>query len=112
MARREEGGLLKQLTKGEMDAKPTKEHEQKISEALKQVKPRSNDHITIGFYGKGGKGYTIKETVYRRGKGKKRVSKMFENYLHLKDKNPQMLPTKVLRLKECGPRIATLGYRF
>lgn len=112
MAEREEGALVKQLTKGEIDARPTKEHELKMSKALKNIKPKSNDPITIGFYGKGGKGYTLKEIIYRRGKGKKRVSKMFENYLHLKDKYPQMLPQRVLMLKEYGPRIATLGYRF
>ena len=68
--------------------------------------------MTIGFYGKGGKGYTIKEMIMRRGKGKKRVSKMFEYYLHMKDFNPQCLPKKVLEKKSYGPRIATVGYRF
>ena len=79
---------------------------------LKNIKAKSNDHVTIGFYGKGAKGYAIKEMILRRGLGRKRVSKMFENYLHLKDKNPQCLPQTVLRLKEYGPRVATLGYRF
>lgn len=112
MAQREQGILLKQLTRGEMDAKPTKEHEEKMSRALKNVTPRSHDHVTIGFWGKGGKGYTIKEMIMRRGQGRKRVSKMFDNYLHLKDSHPNCLPGKVIKLKGYGPRIATLGYRF
>ena len=80
MAEREEGSLMKQLSKGEIDAKPTKEHEMEMSKALKEIKPKSNDHITIGFYGKGGKGYTIKEVIYRRGLGRKRVSKILAKY--------------------------------
>lgn len=112
MAEREQGFLVKQISRGEMDAKPTKEHELAIAAELANVKVKSKDHITIGFYGKGAKGYAIKEMIMRRGLGRKRVSKMFESYLHLKDKYPHLLPKKVMRLKEYGPRMATLGYRF
>ena len=85
MAEREEGTLLKQLSNGEIDARPTKEHEMKMSKALKEIKPKSNDHVKIGFYGKGGKKYMIKETIFRRGKGKKEFRKCLR-ILYLKDK--------------------------
>jgi hypothetical protein len=112
MAEREQGILVKQITRGEMDAKPTKEHEMAMAAELNNVKVKSQDHVTIGFYGKGAKGYAIKEMILRRGLGRKRVSRMFENYLHLKDKHPHLLPKKVMRMKDYGPRMATLGYRF
>lgn len=112
MADQEQGFLVKQINRGEMDAKPTKEHEANIAAELRKIKAKSNDHITIGFYGKGAKGYSIKEMILRRGNGRRRVSKMFDNYLHLKDKFPQCLPQRVIKLKEYGPRIATLGYRL
>jgi len=113
MAEREQGYLVKQITRGEMDAKPTKEHEITISKELNNlVKVKSQDFVTIGFYGKGAKGYAIKEMIMRRGLGRKRVSRMFESYLHLKDKYPHLLPKNVIRMKEYGPRMATLGYRF
>lgn len=112
MAKREQGILVKQITRGEIDVKPTKEFEMKMSKALKDIKSKKTDHVTIGFYGKGAKGYAIKEMIIKRGRGRKRVSKMFDHYLHLKDKNPQCLPQRVIKMKEYGPRMATLGYRF
>jgi hypothetical protein len=112
MADREQGILLKKIKRGEIDAKPTKEQEEKISKALSSMKTKTRDNVTIGFHGKGGKGYTIKEMITRRGLGKRRVSKMFEYYLHKKDFHPHLLPKKVIQKKEHGPRIATLGYRF
>jgi hypothetical protein len=112
MAEREQGVLVKQISKGEMDAKPNKEHELAIAQELRNIKAKSQDNVTLGFYGKGAKGYAIKEIIMRRGLGRRRVSKMFEKYLHLKDTNPQCLPKRVMRLKEYGPRIATLGNRF
>jgi hypothetical protein len=112
MALREQGVNLRKVWRGEIDCKPSKEVEEKISAVLKHIKPRAVDHIPIRFSGKGPSGYLIKDMMVKRGKGAKRVSYMFQKYCYYKDLNPNLLPKWVLMKKELGPRIATLGYSF
>jgi hypothetical protein len=112
MAEREQGIKLRKVTRGEIDCKPTKDVEEKISEALKKIKPKAIDHIPIKFVGKGPSGYLIKDMIIKRGRGSKKVSLMFRKYCYFKDKYPHLLPENVLKKKELGPRVATFGYRF
>lgn len=112
MANREQGIHLKKVFRGEIDCKPTKEIEEKISSVLKKVTPKAIDNIPIKFYGKGCSGYLIKEMICKTGQGSRRVSKNFKKYCYYKDLHPHLLPKKVLVKKEAGPRIATLGSRF
>lgn len=112
MAIREQGIKLKQIDRSEIDVKPPKDVEERISKVLKHKKPKSKDHIPIGFHGKGPKGYLIKEMIVRRGRGSRRVSQMFQLYCHHKDFNPQILPDRVQAKIEMGPRLASLKYRF
>ena len=112
MAHREQGVKLRKVARGELDCKPTKEIEEKVSAVLKNIKPKCIDHIPIKFHGKGCSGYLIKDMVCRRGLGSKRVSFMFQKYCSYKDLQPNLLPEKVLVRKELGPRLATLGYKF
>jgi len=112
MAFREQGVFLRKIDRSEIDCKPSKEVEEKVSEVLRNIKTKKCDHIPVSFYGKGPSGYLIKEMVCRRGLGSKRVSFMFQKYFYYKDKHPNLLPEKVLARKELGARIATLGYKF
>jgi hypothetical protein len=112
MALREQGMKLRKVTRGEIDAKPTKDIEQKISPTLKKIKPKSIDHVPLKFVGKGPSGYLIKEMNVRTGQGSKRVSFMFRKYCYYKDLYPNMLPEHVIEKKQLGPRIATFGHRF
>jgi hypothetical protein len=112
MAEREQGVMLRKVRRSELDAKPTKEIEDKIAPVIRNIKPRCINHIPIEFHGKGCSGYLIKDMVCRRGKGAKRVSFMFQKFCMYKDLQPHVLPEKVLVRKELGPRLATLGYKF
>jgi hypothetical protein len=112
MAEREQGKKIHQLTRSELDIRPTKESEARIADAIGKTRGKGHDHVPIGFIGKGPKGYLIKELVVRRGIGSKRVSEMFKKFMHNKDRNEHILPRKVMLKKELGPRLATMGYRF
>lgn len=112
MAWREQGIRTKKIERREMDCKPDKETEKKVSDVLKRLKPRAVDRVPTKFVGKGPSGYLIKDLIVRRGNGKRGVSRMFERYLHHKDFYPQILPNRVVEKKELGPRIATLGFRL
>ena len=112
MALREQGVYLRKVPRSEIDCKPTKEIQEKVSAVLKNVKPKSTDYIPVKFYGKGPSGYLIKEIFMRRKKGSKRVSYMFRKFCYYKDLHPNLLPDKVLVRKDLGPRLATLGYKF
>jgi hypothetical protein len=112
MAEREQGKKIHQLSRSELDIRPTKEAETKVANTIGKLQGKAIDHVPIGFIGKGPKGYLIKELVVRRGIGSKRVSKMFQKFMHNKDLNDHLLPWKVVQKKELGPRLATMGYRF
>ena len=112
MAEREQGVFLRKVARSEIDCKPTKEVEEKVSAVLKNIRPKTVDYIPIKFHGKGASGYLIKDMVCKRKKGSKRVSHMFQKFCFYKDLHPNLLPEKVLARKELGPRLATLGYKF
>lgn len=112
MAEREHGVFLQKIRRSEIDCRPTKEIEDKISPVIRNIKPRAIDKIPVRFYGKGCSGYLIKDMVCRRGLGSKRVSFMFQKFCMYKDLHPHVLPEKVLVRKDLGPRLATLGYKF
>jgi len=112
MAEREQGIKLRKVNRGEIDCKPTKEVEEKVSEVLKKIRPKAIDYIPTKFIGKGPSGYLIKDMIVKRGRGSKKVSLMFRKYCYFKDKHPNLLPENVLNKKELGPRVATYGYRF
>jgi hypothetical protein len=112
MAEREQGIRLRKVNRGEIDCKPTKEVEEKVSEVLKKIRPKAIDYIPTKFVGKGPSGYLIKDMIVKRGRGSKKVSLMFRKYCYFKDKYPHLLPENVLNKKELGPRVATYGYRF
>ena len=112
MAEREQGIRLRKVTRGEIDCKPTKEIEEKVSEVLKKIRPKAIDYAAVKFVGKGPHGYLIKDMIVKRGRGSKKVSLMFRKYCYFKDKHPHLLPENVLNKKDLGPRVATYGYRF
>jgi hypothetical protein len=112
MAEREQGVFLQKIRRSEIDCRPSKEVEEKISPVIRNIKPRAIDKIPVKFHGKGCSGYLIKDMVCRRGLGSKRVSFMFQKFCMYKDLHPHVLPEKVLVRKDLGPRLATLGYKF
>lgn len=107
----EAGVELRKVKRSEADARPPKELEEKIEKSLAKVKSRRSDMIPIGFIGKAGKGYVLKEYVRHRGLGSPMVNKDFKDAVRLMgtDKEHHLSKFKKLRMQEGGPRYAAMG---
>ena len=112
MAEREEGFRLLKVQRSEIDCKPSKEVEEKLSKVFKNTKPRRITYIPIKFVGKGPSGYLIKEMYVNSGTGSRTVGRRFKDFCKNKDLAPQTLPKKMLDRQTLGPRIACLGFNL
>lgn len=83
MAAMERGIKVTKVQRSDLDANPPEAIKKKTEEALAKYRSRAHDKIPIGFTGKGGKGYILKDWVIHRGKGAPSVSKAFKEAVRL-----------------------------
>ena len=111
MADMEKGIELRKIKRSDIDANPPQEMKKKIEKRLQNVKSKTQDYIPIGFVGKGGKGYVLKEMVKHRGLGSPMVNKDFKDAVRLMGtENEHQFPKyKRMRAKMGGIRYASMG---
>lgn len=74
---------LRKVRRSGIDSNPPKEVKEKVEKSLSKMKSRTQDHVPIGFIGKGGKGYILKEMIRHRSWGAPSVNKDFKDAVRL-----------------------------
>ena len=76
------------------------------------MKSRKWDFVPVGFSGKGGKGYILKDWVIHKGKGAAKTNKNFDKVVRCTGDSTKEhhLSKKLLwKMKAGGPRYASMG---
>jgi len=66
--------------------------------------------VPLKFSGEGTRGHVLKEIIIKRGKGSRKVDKMFRRVVIDGQKRAHALPIRVQRKMKYGPRIASEAY--
>lgn len=109
LAQRDQGIFFQRYRTTEIDAKPSKEIQDKMEKILDNQTKKKYEIVTENFVGRGSKGFYIKSWIVNKGHGSERVNRKFKMAVQ-HTKNAQLMPDRVrMNLKE-GPRMASKGY--
>ena len=109
MAERDRGVFFERYRRTEIDVNPPKAVQDKMNKVLEKTSKKKYEIVTENFVGHGAKGYFIKSWIVNKGHGSERVNKKFRMAVE-QNQRPNMMPDKLRRKLDKGPRAASKGY--